>query len=89
MEQNPTPDGDNKPQDAPERKDSPSSNQPARQKGQDATEQVEHQVEHAKWGHLPEYVESVKSRGGQPDVPERYRRFRDAFLKQSQGDNKK
>ena len=50
----------------------------------DPTEQVEHQNESGKWGNLPDYMEFVKTRGGQPEVPERYRKYRDAFQKQSQ-----
>lgn len=33
-------------------------------------------------------MEFLKTRGGQPDVPEKYRKFRDAFLKQSQGNKR-
>ena len=51
------------------------------------TEEVEHERDSEKWGQLPSYMQSIQTRGGQPDVPERYRRYRDAFLKQSQ--NKK
>jgi hypothetical protein len=60
------------------------SNQPADRERAHATEQVEHQTESGKWGMLPDYMELLKTRGAQPDVPERYRRFRDAFLKQGQ-----
>lgn len=57
---------------------------PAGKEYQDPTEQVEHQDESGKWGQLPDYMEFVKTRGGQPEVPERYRKYRDAFQKQSQ-----
>jgi len=78
------PDDDARPEDRPLRPTARSSNDRAKKQREDPTEHVEHQLEHAKWGQLPDYLQSVKTRGGQPAVPERYRRFRNAFLKQAQ-----
>lgn len=76
------PDGD-KPQDNRSREE-PGQNAPADAERQDPTQRVDHERTFEKWGNLPDYLEFLKSRGGQPDVPEKYRKFRDAFLKQSQ-----
>ncbi len=53
----------------------------------DGTEKVQHARDKERWGSLPDYLEMLKTRGSQPDVPERYRKYREAFLKQSQKNN--
>jgi len=62
----------------------PGENLPSPRPADDPTETVDRTKVQEKWGHLPDYMEFLKTRGGQPDVPEKYRKFRDAFLKQSQ-----
>lgn len=58
-------------------------NQPAAVEPRQPTEEVEHGTDHERWGVLPFYEEFNKTRGGVPLVPEKYRRYHEAFLKQS------
>lgn len=70
-----------KPQD--DRKDaSAGENRPSDDRPEDAKERVEHPADAQGWGYLPKSLDFLKHRGGAPEVPERYRKFREAFLKQ-------
>lgn len=68
------------------REDQPrvAENTPAAQMPNGATEEIEHERDGEKWGSLPEYAGMLQKRGSQPEVPERYRKYRDAFLKRAQ-----
>ena len=57
-------------------------NRPADRAPQDGTERVKPADDTERWGVLPAYEEMLKNRGGRPKVPEKYRRFHEAFLKQ-------
>ena len=66
----------------------PGQNLPANSKPQDPTEHADNERAYEKWGNLPEYMRTLKTRGGRPEVPEKYRKFHDAFLKESQKSKK-
>lgn len=61
-----------------------SQNQAAETVRDDATEEIKHGRDGLRWGQLPEYMELLKTRGAQPGVPEKYRKFRDEYLKRAQ-----
>ena len=82
MVKNQEPEGD-QPRDGKQR-DKPSQNLPANSVREDPTEHADNEKTYEKWGNLPEYMRSLKTRGGRPEVPEKYRKFHDAFLKESQ-----
>lgn len=48
----------------------------------DGTENVDHGDDAARWGQLPKYLQFVQSRGGLPEVPEKYRKLYEAYTKQ-------
>jgi hypothetical protein len=48
-----------------------------------ATERVQREAEAAEWGSLPKYLQYLQRRGGMPEVPEKYRKFLEAYVKQS------
>ena len=47
-------------------------------------EQVPRGVDSQRWGVLPKYLEFMHARGSLPEVPERYRRLYEAYLKSGQ-----
>lgn len=59
------------------------TNKPADRPPEDPTEHANRSRVDDRWGDLPFYQEFLKTRGGAPEVPEKYRRFQEAFLKQS------
>jgi hypothetical protein len=63
-------------------------NQPSQDRPEDPKEVLEPPTDNASWGHLPRSLDFLKHRGGSPTVPERYRKFREAFLKQGQQTDK-
>ena len=86
MVQNQKPEGE-QPKDGQEDR-KPGHNAPATSQNQDPTEHADNEKAYEKWGSLPEYMRSLKTRGAQPNVPEKYRKFHDAFLKESQKSKK-
>jgi hypothetical protein len=49
----------------------------------DGSEKVDREGVDGSWGDLPKYVHFLHSRGGVPDVPEKYRRLVEAYQKQA------
>lgn len=58
-------------------------NRPASSRPEDPTQRVPPNRDAKRWGNLPRYLEFLKTRGGSPEIPERYRKFYEAFLKRS------
>lgn len=58
-------------------------NRPAGSRPEDPTQRVPPNRDAQNWGNLPKYLEFLKTRGGSPEIPERYRKFYEAFLKRS------
>lgn len=54
-----------------------------------ATDRVERNDEAAQWGNLPKYLQFLQGRGGAPEVPDRYRKYVEAFVKQGQKSGQK
>ena len=50
---------------------------------EDGTEHVDRNATDVRWGSLPPYLQFVYSRGGVPDVPEKYRRLLEAYQRAS------
>lgn len=74
------PQGDGQPRDGRERPQDP-KNVPSSPRPDDPTENVDPKRDAEAWGKLPLYEQLLKTRGGAPDVPEKYRKFHEAFLK--------
>lgn len=51
-------------------------------------EKVDRPGDTQRWGVLPKYLEFMHSRGGMPEVPEKYRRFYESYLKQDRKHDK-
>lgn len=51
---------------------------------QGGEEQVPRGIDTQRWGVLPKYLEFMHARGSLPEVPERYRRLYEAYLKSGQ-----
>lgn len=49
--------------------------------GEERTDKV---IDNQRWGMLPKYLEFMHARGSLPEVPERYRRLYEAYLKSGQ-----
>jgi hypothetical protein len=58
-------------------------NQPAAPPPGDATEEVERPGDAEGWGDLPRYIQLLHTRGGVPDVPEKYRRAYEAYQRRA------
>jgi hypothetical protein len=56
---------------------------PATQEPRSDSERVGHEQDATSWGMLPKYVPLLHGRGTMPEVPEKYRRFVEAFTKQA------
>ncbi|MEM7204280.1 MAG: hypothetical protein AAF628_28735 [Planctomycetota bacterium] len=82
-EHEPQPQGE-QPQDGQREVEEDGQKMPAQQVPEDATEELRHQADNERWGMLPLYEEFFKGRGATPAVPEKYRRFHEAFLKNNQ-----
>lgn len=70
----------------------PKGNQPEEGKGQQVrggkipeseTERTQRDGRSEEWGGLPKYLQFLQGRGGLPEVPEKYRKFLEAYMKQS------
>lgn len=83
--------GGEKPKDEPssEPKPEPGTNVPSADRPDDPKERVENAQDAQGWGYLPKSLDFLKHRGGSPTVPERYRKFREAYLKQGKQQNGK
>lgn len=66
----------------------PGQNAPDSDQSEGPTERADKEPVCEKWGSLPDYLQSLKTRGSRPEVPEKYRKLRDAFLKESQRQEK-
>lgn len=51
---------------------------------EDGTERIERAADAESWGDLPKYVPFLHTRGGVPEIPEKYRRAYEAYLRRSQ-----
>lgn len=58
-------------------------NRTGAQEPEDPTERLQRALETEEWGQLQQYDPLIKSRGGQPKVPEKYRRYLESFIKKS------
>ena len=68
------------PQDGPERPGD-AQNKASNPRPEDPTENVDPQRDTESWGSLPLYEQLLKTRGGAPEVPQKYRKFHEAFLR--------
>lgn len=57
------------------------------QRAEDEEERVIRDADRAKWGNLPQYKLPKHLRGGLPEVPEKYRRFLEAYQRTNQRSN--
>lgn len=64
-------------------------NAPSSERPEDPKEKLSPPTDVDSWGFLPKSMDFLKHRGGGPTVPERYRKFREAFLKQGVRDKNK
>jgi hypothetical protein len=67
----------------PEESKDKGQNARAAQQPEGATEQVQRAGDSENWGNLPGYLHFLQGRGATPEVPERYRRQVEAFLRQA------
>jgi hypothetical protein len=67
----------------PEEHRGPGQQRPATQEPRSDSERVGHEQDATSWGMLPKYVPLLHGRGTMPEVPEKYRRFVEAFTKQA------
>jgi len=86
MQQQNDPQGD-QPQGGRDRNQNP-QNRPSNPRPDDPTEKIDPERDAEAWGKLPLYEQLLKSRGGAPDVPEKYRKFHEAFLKSQNRERK-
>lgn len=53
---------------------------------EDGVERVDRPSDDGSWGNLPPYLRFLHNRGGEPDLPPKYRRLIEAYLKRSHDD---
>jgi hypothetical protein len=79
--------GDGDPQDGGENPDG-GRNTNAGRNPDAGTERVNRESETGQWGNLPPYLQFLQGRGGAPEVPERYRKYVEVFMKKAQSNRK-
>ena len=63
-------------------------NRPGQQKPDDPTGAANPGQGEGSWGELQSYTNFLKNRGASPKVPEKYRKYWEAYLKQKQAADK-
>ncbi len=69
--------------DGPQRQDEPGTNRENATPEASDTEQVERDADASAWGRLQMYEQMLKTRGGPPRIPDKYRRYYEAFLERA------